>query len=63
MKIITEELGGHFKASLEGKPEIHHHGSTEDEAIGKLIKSRGDLFRIEVERFLNGKKIEAPSVT
>lgn len=62
MKIIIEEIGGSFKSSLEGKPEIHHHGSNEAEAIGNLIKSRQSLFNIEIKKVVDGKKIPSTSI-
>ena len=61
--IVTEKIGGHWKASLQGRSGIHNHGSTEDDAVLKLIISRPDVFGIKIEKIINGKRIESTSVT
>jgi len=50
MKIIVTRKGdGMYNACLESDPKVWGRGKTENEAIGDLIKSHPDDFKVSVE--------------
>lgn len=48
MKIIVTRRSHDYLACLEGHPEIWEYGVTPDEAIGKLVSARAEIFKIQV---------------
>ena len=49
MTIVIEKRGVDFKAFLEGNPKIWATGWTHDSAVGNLIRSHPDTFKIEIK--------------
>jgi hypothetical protein len=52
MKIVVTERkdANDYHACLNGRPEIWCCGKTQDEAIGSLIRTHAEIFKIEVEQ-------------
>ena len=48
MKIIVTRRIADYHACVEGHPEICGCGETRNEAIGELIRSHQDMFRIVI---------------
>jgi hypothetical protein len=47
--IVITEHGHNYHACLEGGPAIWANGNTQREAIGNLIQTHGDTFRVWVK--------------